>query len=317
MDIDQPDLMDIDDPLRRVSFQDLPNEVLGMVMSYLGQSQKHRVYRVNRKMYDKLGPEVWRKVILAPDPRWVEHAGRSVERYPDGGQWQPVGFPGAITDGFHRTSRLLHHFMYPKKNQPRPHFYFAQCCIELVICEVMFDAQLNRVYEIFSSTSRTKIFSGAYLIYNQNEVGGPETAFRIEYDEEIRKGYEGNEGIPKPHFLFESVQMGLDFIHEDLWYTHRITELHIDVESHLTVSPRRRKSFFKNFFFLYRHNNHDISSWLSRFPNIEKLTVGSWWLEALWRNTHYLNYGPNGPNDEYRERINDFGIGGIPQHDYW
>ena len=295
MDIDLPE-HDCFQPEASVEssqcIQFLPPEILWIIIEYLTQGAQHNLLRVCKRFYFHMSPVAWRKVIVAPCMLWVD------DRIDT-----PV--PGSVRFGFHRTSRLVN--AYHSGENLLPHRF---CCVELVICEVMYRNQFAELLEMFPNITKLKLYMGNYLQWHFEQIHDQEFNYKMSQLQVT----EPSQAVPR--FTYESALESLS-AYRTLNRHSMVRHLEIETEAHLVMGHDRQRHVLRYNFAHWLKDNAGVDpfQFFDAFPAIEKLTCPSWFLEALSEHVCW-NKRLQTTIPGFKQRIIDKGIV-WPFWDFW
>ena len=290
------------------TFAVLPYELWYIIVGYLGQTSSHRLLRVCRSLFHTVGPAAWRRVELAPHPRWI------IDEPDD-------GYTGQVQHGFIRSKRLLHAYATNPPNGQPGAWQFLGCCLELTICEMIEVGDMPRLYRIFPNAFITTIYLGNFLHWYREFITGEKGGFAVLLGEfpQFEPVSRPTQGL-RPRTLCESIPDAI-FNRTVPWSSKNITRLNIDCEVHVTaIHDDTREHFVDQIFAAHRVKNMDANVWYRTFPNIEELICGNWFLDLLFYGGYLGDYTRGNlpfPDPDLIDRFKAAGIGGLPQTHCW
>lgn len=307
---------------RTADFQALPPEVLDIVCQFMGQANAHSALRTCRAIYWALGPRAWRKIVLAPNPEWVD-----INVRPNQEDWSIRRSIGQVSKGFLRTKRLLAAITedFDRDSLVEGRWRYLSECRELTICEFMEPSDMAALFSVLPNVRKTNLYMGNFLHWYRETIGGIETSFEIlPYNPPQIPELWAGERTPgmRPRMLCEVLPKCLSPWRGISWTAHNITNLNIDCEAHLQADfNHTRFHFVDELYAAYRLHNKNCDAWFETFRNIQILKCGSWFLELLWASCFLENVtrgtGFVETNWTKLNLIRNYGIGGLPKLDQW
>jgi len=154
----------------------LPPEIWDAICEFMGQASAHATLRTCRAIYWALSPRAWRKIVLAPNPEWLDIGVR-----PDNEDWSFHRNIGHVCRGFLRTRRLLTAIDRDCENPDsllEGRWRHLSACRELTICEFMEPPELEVLFHVLPHVRKTNIYMGNFLHWYRQAIGGEEAGCR-------------------------------------------------------------------------------------------------------------------------------------------